>query len=129
MAHALFPARPGGRSRSGRDLLEDSKLSGFHRRLTVCSAGGPFLDGLILSVIGVALTQLGPRWGLGGAWEGLLAAAALVRFLVGGTVFGWVTDRYGRHIMYTIDLSPRSSSSPSPRPSSPAPSSSCYCGS
>ncbi|MEW1750599.1 MFS transporter [Streptomyces angustmyceticus] len=98
------PLAPETAPRSGRDLLEDSKLSGFHRRLTVYSAGGPFLDGLILSVIGVALTQLGPRWGLGGAWEGLLAAAALVGLLVGGTVFGWVTDRYGRHIMYTIDL-------------------------
>ncbi|MDI3404753.1 MFS transporter [Streptomyces cavernicola] len=89
---------------SGRDLLEDSKLSSFHRRLTVYSAGGPFLDGLILGVIGVALTQLGPQWNLGGAWEGLLAAAALLGLLVGGTVFGYVTDRFGRHIMYTIDL-------------------------
>ncbi|MES4903568.1 MULTISPECIES: MFS transporter [unclassified Streptomyces] len=89
---------------SGRDLLEDSKLSGFHRRLTLYSAGGPFLDGLILSVIGVALTQVGPKWQLGGVWEGLLAASALVGLLVGGMVFGWVTDRFGRHVMYTIDL-------------------------
>ncbi|MFI2410328.1 MFS transporter [Streptomyces sp. NPDC018947] len=89
---------------SGRALLEDSALTSFHRRLTVYSAGGPFLDGLILGVIGVALTQIGPRWHLSGLWEGLLAAAALCGLLIGGTVFGYVTDRFGRHIMYTIDL-------------------------
>ncbi|MGW2765710.1 MFS transporter [Streptomyces sp. NPDC001275] len=89
---------------SGRALLEDSAITSFHRRLTVYSAGGPFLDGLILGVIGVALTQIGPRWHLSGLWEGLLAAAALCGLLIGGTVFGYVTDRFGRHIMYTIDL-------------------------
>ena len=38
--------------------VEDAPLNGFHRKLTVYSAGGPFLDGYVLSIIGVAMLQI-----------------------------------------------------------------------
>ncbi len=38
--------------------VEDAPLNGFHRKLTVYSAGGPFLDGYVLSIIGVACCKL-----------------------------------------------------------------------
>jgi putative MFS transporter len=37
------------------DLLDSPELRGFHRRLTVLSAAGMFLDGFDLTVIAVAL--------------------------------------------------------------------------
>lgn len=84
--------------------FDDMPLTWFHRRLTLYSAGGPFLDGFVLTIIGVALTQLTPAWGLSGAWQGLLAASALVGLLFGGMLGGYITDRIGRTLMYTLDL-------------------------
>jgi putative MFS transporter len=71
----------------------------FHRKLFFLSSGGPFLDGYILSVIGVAITGATNELGLSSLMEGLVSAAALVGVLVGGFVFGWVTDRVGRQLM------------------------------
>ncbi|WP_245671740.1 MFS transporter [Nocardia amamiensis] len=79
-------------------------MTAFHRRLTVYSAGGPFLDGYVLGIVGIALTQLTPAWQLSGVWQGLLAAAALIGMFAGGLVGGYVTDRIGRQVMYTLDL-------------------------
>jgi putative MFS transporter len=85
-------------------LVEDSPLTPFHRRLTIYSAGGPFLDGYILSIIGIALTQLGPQLHLDAFWSGFIGASALAGIFIGGLVFGYLTDLIGRQVMYTIDL-------------------------
>jgi len=85
-------------------LIETSPLTPFLRRLTVYSSGGPFLDGYILVIIGVALIQLGPQLALNDFWTGLIGAAALVGLLLGGAVFGYVTDLMGRQLMYKLDL-------------------------
>lgn len=85
-------------------IIDDQPYGRFHRKLFFLSAGGPFLDGYILSVIGVAITGATRELGLTSFTEGLVGAAALVGVLVGGFVFGWVTDRVGRQVMYTIDL-------------------------
>jgi len=87
-----------------RSTIDDLPLTSFHRRLTLYSAGGPFLDGFVLGIIGVALTQITPAWNLSGAWQGLLAASALIGLFVGGLAGGYITDRIGRTVMYTLDL-------------------------
>lgn len=92
-------ARPGA-----RNTLDDAPLSGFHKKLTLFSSGGPFLDGYILSIIGIALVQINDAWDMGTLWNGLIGASALIGVFIGGLVFGNVTDRIGRKLMYTIDL-------------------------
>ncbi|WP_245645179.1 MFS transporter [Pseudonocardia acaciae] len=84
--------------------MDEAPLTWFHRRLTFYSAGGPFLDGYVLGIIGLALTQVVPLWQLSAVWQGMLAASALVGMFVGGLVFGYLTDLIGRQAMYTIDL-------------------------
>ena len=84
--------------------VEDSPLTPFLKRLTVYASGGPFLDGYVLVIIGVALIQLEPQLGLDAFGAGLVGAAALVGLLLGGAVFGYVTDVMGRQLMYQIDL-------------------------
>jgi putative MFS transporter len=84
--------------------LEDLPLNAFHKRLAIYSAGGPFLDGYVLSVIGVALVQAGPELKLTVSWEGLIGASALVGIFVGGFLGGWLTDKFGRQTLYTMDL-------------------------
>ena len=85
-------------------LIDDAKTIGFHRKLTLYSSGGPFIDAYVLSIIGVALTQAEPALGLGSVSTGLIGASALIGIFVGGMVFGYVTDRIGRQTMYTLDL-------------------------
>jgi len=87
-----------------RSLVEESSLTPFLKRLTLYSSGGPFLDGYILVIIGIALIPLGPQLKLDTFWKGLIGASALVGLLVGGAVFGYVTDLVGRQLMYQIDL-------------------------
>lgn len=84
--------------------LDTAPLNSFHKRLAVFSSGGPFLDGYILAIIGIALVQIVPQWKMDDLWNGLIGASALVGVFIGGLVFGNITDRIGRKLMYTIDL-------------------------
>lgn len=84
--------------------LDDAPLNAFHRKLTLFSSGGPFLDGYILSIIGIALVQINEAWHMSDLWNGLIGASALIGVFLGGLIFGNVTDRIGRKLMYTIDL-------------------------
>ncbi|ATP49737.1 MULTISPECIES: MFS transporter [unclassified Pseudomonas] len=84
--------------------VEDAPLNAFHRKLTVYSAGGPFLDGYVLSIIGVAMLQITQALQLSAFWEGLIAASALIGVFLGGFLGGWFTDKYGRKVLYLVDL-------------------------
>jgi putative MFS transporter len=83
---------------------DQEPLSPFHRRLAFYSSGGPFLDGYVLSIIGVALVQITPALHLTTAWEGLIAASTLIGMFFGGFLGGWLTDRFGRQLLYSSDL-------------------------
>ncbi|BCI53910.1 MFS transporter [Mycolicibacterium litorale] len=85
-------------------LIDDAPITAFHRKLTVFSSGGPFIDGYALSIIGVALITLQPAMDLSSTELGLIGAASLIGIFVGGGLFGYLTDRIGRHLMYIVDL-------------------------
>lgn len=55
-------------------------------------------------IIGTALIQLTPQLNLDIFWTGLVGASTLVGLLVGGAIFGYVTDLLGRQLMYEVDL-------------------------
>ncbi|WP_370417192.1 MFS transporter (plasmid) [Pantoea vagans] len=80
--------------------VEDVPLNRFHRLLTVRSGGGSFVDGYVLSIIGIAMTKVSPALGLNTFWEGLIAASALIGIFFGGFIGGALTDRLGRKILY-----------------------------
>jgi MFS transporter, putative metabolite transport protein len=84
--------------------IDDAPLSAFHRRLAIYSAGGPFCDGYILGIIAIALPALSHEFGLGPTGQGLIAAASLMGMFIGGATFGYLTDLFGRQVMYSIDL-------------------------
>lgn len=84
--------------------LDDAPLNSFHRKLAVYSSGGPFLDGYVLSIIGLALVQIAPVFGLTAMQEGLVGAAALIGMFLGAFLGGWLTDVFGREVLYTVDL-------------------------
>lgn len=76
--------------------IEDVPLSGFHQLLTIRSAGGSFVDGYVLSIIGVALVHMSASLALDDFWEGMIAASALIGIFFGGFLGGWLTDVLGR---------------------------------
>ncbi|AGB82320.1 arabinose efflux permease family protein [Serratia sp. FGI94] len=82
--------------------VEDVPLNRFHRLLTVRSGGGSYVDGYVLSIIGIAMTQVSPALGLSALWEGLIAASALIGIFFGGFIGGALTDRLGRKLLYFV---------------------------
>ena len=76
--------------------IEDVPLNSFHRLLTIRAAGGSFVDGYVLSIIGVALIHMSKSLVLDDFWEGMIAASALIGIFFGGFLGGWLTDILGR---------------------------------
>lgn len=87
-----------------QSFIDRAPLTRFHLKLTAFSAGGPLLDGYAVTIIGLALVTITPALALDATQIGLVAAAALGGILVGGLVFGRLTDRVGRKVMYIGNL-------------------------
>lgn len=85
-------------------LIDDSPLTRYHKRLILACSGGPFLDGYLLSIVGVALAGAQSELGLSASTLGLAGAGSLIGLFFGSLVFGPITDRIGRRVMYTADL-------------------------
>lgn len=84
--------------------FDDIRFSSIHRRIMLWGSGGPFLDGYVLVMIGVALEQLTPLLKLDAEWIGLLGAGTLVGLFIGTSLFGYISDRVGRRKMFLIDI-------------------------
>ncbi|MGY4640718.1 MFS transporter [Pseudomonas sp. TE24901] len=82
--------------------IEDIPLNNFHRLLTARSGGGSFVDGYVLSIIGIAMMQVTGALALTEFWQGLIAASALIGVFFGGFIGGWLTDKLGRKKVYFI---------------------------
>ncbi|MCI1750035.1 MAG: sugar porter family MFS transporter [Megasphaera cerevisiae] len=74
----------------------------FLKKLTVYCGGSSLLDGYILGVIGPALVHLGPILSLNSVWTGAIGAASLIGILVGGPIFGYLSDKVGRKLPFMI---------------------------
>ncbi len=85
-------------------VIDDAPFTSFHKRLAVACSGGPLLDGYILSIVGTALIGMRAELDLSTGDTQLIGAAALVGMFVGGALFGVLTDKIGREVMYTADL-------------------------
>lgn len=87
-----------------KKTMDDFELTPFLKKMILFASGGPFLDGYVLVIIGVALAQLGPELNLDAHWSALVGAAALAGIFIGTALFGYVTDIVGRQLMFTIDI-------------------------
>ena len=82
--------------------VEDVPLNRFHQLLTLRSGGGSFVDGYVLSIIGVAMVQMSAGLNLTSFWQGMIAASALIGIFFGGFLGGWLTDRFGRKLIFFV---------------------------
>ncbi|MDI3406424.1 MFS transporter [Streptomyces cavernicola] len=76
----------------------------FLRRLTAIASGGMFIDGYVLGTIGAVNAAISKDLGLSAAWQGLIAASALIGIFFGGPLGGYLSDRFGRKRMFTLDM-------------------------
>lgn len=76
----------------------------FLVRLTVVVAGGMFIDGYILGIIGTVIGAITTDLNMSVYGEGLIGAAALIGIFAGGPLGGWLADKFGRKPMFTLDL-------------------------
>nr|WP_255426341.1 MFS transporter [Pseudonocardia sp. C8] len=73
-------------------------------RLTIVVAGGMFIDGYVLGIIGTVIGNVATDLELSVLGEGLIGAAALIGIFAGGPLGGYFADKFGRKPMFTIDL-------------------------
>ncbi|MFC9557136.1 MFS transporter [Rhodococcus sp. NPDC056960] len=84
--------------------LDDAPLSAFHKRLAFSASGGPFLDGYVLSIIGVAMVHVSTEWGLTTAAQGVVGISSMLGIFVGGILGGRISDLFGRRIPFTVTV-------------------------
>ncbi len=77
--------------------------SSFLSKMYFACGGGLFLDGYILVIIGVALTQLEDFLHLNAWWMGLIGAGSLLGLFVGTSIFGYITDKVGRRKLFIFN--------------------------
>lgn len=81
---------------------QEKDFNAFLNRLTVYCGSTNFLDGYILAAIGPALVHLGPILNLNLFWTGAIGAGSLIGILVGGPIFGYVSDKVGRKLPFMV---------------------------
>lgn len=84
--------------------IDDVTMTPFLRKITFFSSGGAFLDGYVLAIIGVALTQITPLFNLDTIWSAAVGASVFLGIFFGTIFGGWLTDLVGRRVMFIIDV-------------------------
>ncbi|HKE36241.1 MAG TPA: MFS transporter, partial [Candidatus Baltobacteraceae bacterium] len=84
--------------------MELTLLQPQHWKVFAYANAGVFVDGYILSSIGLALITLGPQFQLDPIATGWVGAATLLGIFAGAPIFGHLTDRHGRRILMIADL-------------------------
>ncbi|NJJ16365.1 MFS transporter, partial [Winkia neuii] len=85
-------------------LLDDLGVTPFLRRVTLFSSGGPFLEGYVLGVVGIAMVKMVPDLHLTDSQVGAIGTIALAGLFVGALLGGWAADKLGRRKMLVIDV-------------------------
>lgn len=89
---------------SERRLIDDAQMNHFVKKIVFFSSGGSFLDGYVLSIIGVALVQLVAALSLSDLEVAATGAAALAGIFFGSLAGGRLTDALGRRTMFILDV-------------------------
>lgn len=82
----------------------DAARTGFLRRMTLACAWGEGVDGYDLGVISVTLPFISAALHTTHVEAGLIGASSLIGIFFGAPLGGVLTDRYGRRLLFTLDL-------------------------
>jgi len=84
--------------------FEDLPLSRFHIRTVFSGTGGQFSDGIVLGIIGIAVSMAAGPLQLTAIWMGLLGAASLAGLFLGSLIAGPLADKFGRRTIFAWDM-------------------------
>ncbi|HEV3380922.1 MAG TPA: MFS transporter [Trebonia sp.] len=76
----------------------------FLRRLTIATSWGEGLDGFDLGIISVVIGTIGTDLRISSWMLGLIGASSLIGIFIGGPIFGYLTDRFGRRRLFTFNI-------------------------
>lgn len=68
------------------------------------AAAGKFFEGMVVFMTGVALPLISKEFNLGAAEHGIVTATSLFGILVGATLLGGLSDRFGRKRMFIVEM-------------------------
>jgi MFS transporter, putative metabolite transport protein len=88
----------------GRIPLDDVPLNGFHIKIAGLTFGAHFTEGYALGTIGYALASLNRQMPLDAFWMGMIGSSALMGIFLGSLVFGWLSDKLGRHKIFLLSF-------------------------
>jgi putative MFS transporter len=90
-----------------RGLMSDAappKDNAFMKRVTAACTWGEGVDGYDLGVISVTLPFIAVSLGASPLEVGLIGASSLIGIFLGAPLAGLLTDRFGRRLVFSIDL-------------------------
>ena len=79
-------------------------MTGMQWLIWSLAAAGKFFEGFVVFMTGVALPLLSREFGIGPTENGLITAATLFGILVGAVGLGGLSDRFGRKIMFFVEM-------------------------
>ncbi|MGO9237216.1 MAG: MFS transporter [Methylocella sp.] len=84
--------------------LRSAPMTGMQWLIWSLAAAGKFFEGFVVFMTGVALPLLSREFNVGAAENGLITAATLFGILVGAVGLGGMSDRFGRKIMFVVEM-------------------------
>lgn len=81
-----------------------SPMTKMQWRIWGLATAGKFFEGLVVFMTGVALPLIVVEFGLSAAEKGMVSAAPLAGILIGASGLGGLADRYGRKLMFIIEM-------------------------
>lgn len=82
----------------------DIPLTKMQRRILLLASAGKFFEGLVVFMTGVALPLIVQDFGLNAVEKGVVSAASLIGILIGATALGGLADKYGRKLMFIVEM-------------------------
>ncbi|WP_229657398.1 MFS transporter [Thermogymnomonas acidicola] len=88
----------------GFEVLDNSRMTSTHRGLFILSSMGLFLDGYDLSIITLAMLVIPAQLSLTLTEHVLVNVSSFVGMAIGAPLLGWFADRFGRKVVFGMDL-------------------------
>ncbi|MEU0512143.1 MULTISPECIES: MFS transporter [Amycolatopsis] len=89
---------------TGGSVTDERGRRRLRTKLMLATQVGQGIDGYILGGIGAAMPAIVADMHMSDWTAGLIGASALVGIFVGGPLFGWFADRFGRRIVFLTDM-------------------------